>query len=232
MTPRLLLVLATAVLAASGSVAQTEQQAHLLVIEDSQVFLDGRLLPNAVPADLDLSGLGITLEYSGPVTPVVEVDGQAYVLENGRLTRFEQSSRAGQGVYILGELTAPGAPPAQAQAMPEDQMALVSEQAYLRGVAERDEALYRKLQQERDLEGEVEALGETVRRTPRGATYTDLRAHLRSRLSDLFRLKMEVRRQEVARAQAQLDEMRELLDLRDARHEAIVDARLREMIGE
>jgi hypothetical protein len=43
---------------------------------------------------------------------------------------------------------------------------------------------------------------------------------------------MEVRRQEVARAQAQLDEMRELLDLRDARHEAIVDARLREMIGE
>lgn len=212
---------------ASALQAEPAEQTRLLVIENNGVYLDGQLLPNAVPPGLNLMGVSFAMELSGPIIPVVEVDGQAYVLENDRLVRFEESSRAGQGVYILGELDTE-----DAASMPDDQLAMVSEQAYLREVATRDEGLYERLQEERTLEEQVAELGDRVRHTQRGPAYDVLRADLRKRLSDLFRMKQLVRREEIEQAQSQLDDMRRVLDLRDSQHDVIVDARLREICGE
>lgn len=235
MTSRLLaLALVAAPLAAVAQelpapTAASAQAGHLLEIRDGVVHLDGAVLHGAVPDGLDLSGMSLALDYSGPITPVVDVDGQAYVLEGGRLVPFEESSRAGERIYVLGEAR----PDRDAVgAMDDDRLALVSQEAYLREVAARDEALYEEMQREQALEVEVETLAERVRRTAPGPDRTRLRGELRTRLSDLFTLKQQIRREEVDRAQAELDAFRTLLDARNAQHDAIVDGRLRGLCGE
>lgn len=202
---------------------------HLLEIRDGNVLLDGAVLRGAVPAGLDLTGLMMSLDYSGPITPVVEVDGQAYVLESGRLVRFEESTRAGERVYALSEATLD---PMSVGAMDDDRLALVSQEAYFRELAERDRALYGRMQHEQDLEVRVDALAEQVRRMPAGDGRTRLRDELRDRLNELFALKQTLRREEVDRAQTELDAVRTQLDARDAQHEAIVERRLQGLCAE
>ena len=214
---------------------RTSADGHLLEIRDGAVHLDGVALPDAVPAGLDLSGMTLALDYSGPITPVVEVDGQAYVLERRRLVRFEESARAGERVYVLGEArseTAADAAAMDASAMDDDQLAQMSEEVYMRELAERDRALYARMQHESELEASVESLATRVRRTDAGPERVRLRGELRTRLSELFTLKQQIRREEVVRAQAELGAMQALLDVRDAQHEAIVDGRLRGLVGE
>lgn len=202
---------------------------HLLEIRDGDVFLDGAALPDAAPAGLDLNGLTMSLDYSGPITPVVEVDGQAYVLERGRLVRFEESTRAGERVYALSAAM-PDA--GSVGAMGDERLALVSQEAYFRELAERDRALYSRMQHEQDLEARVDVLAEQVRRVPPGAERTRLRDELRDRLHELLALKQTLRREEVDRAQIELDAVRSQLDARDAQHDAIVERRLQGLCGD
>lgn len=218
------LVLAACVLAAPVR-AQTPPD-HLFEIRGGHVLLDGSVLPDAIPDGLDLSGLVMSLAYSGPITPVVEVDGQAYVLEQGRLVRFEESSRAGQGVYILGE-----AEPDLA-AMPDDRLVQVSQEAYRREVAARDQQLFDQMQAERALEEEVARLGESVRRLPEGSDRSRLRAELHARLSELFTLKQGIRHAELDRAQEEIDAVRSQLGERERRRDAIIEGRLRRLCDE
>ena len=65
----------TPVAAREATVAADE---HLLENVNGEVRLDGRTLPGAAPAGLDLSGFHMQMAYSGPVTPVVEIDGRAF----------------------------------------------------------------------------------------------------------------------------------------------------------
>ncbi len=208
---------------------RTAADGHLLEIRDGNVYLDRVALPGAAPAGLDLTGLTMSLDYSGPITPVVEVDGQAYVLERGRLVRFEESTRAGERVYALSAAMPDAASVGE---MDDDRLALVSQEAYFRELAERDRALYGRMQHEQDLETRVDALAEQVRRTAAGAEHTRLRGELRDRLHELFALKQSLRREEVDRAQAELDAVRSQLDTRDAQHEAIVERRLHGLCGD
>ncbi|HEX8298955.1 MAG TPA: hypothetical protein VF594_07300 [Rubricoccaceae bacterium] len=209
--------------------SQQGSEGHLLEIRDGGIHLDGVQLVDAVPDGLDLTGLALTLDYSGPITPVVEVDGQAYVLENGRLVRFEESMRAGERVYVVGEAQEV---PMDVSAMDDERIALVSQEAYRRELAERDRALYGRMQEEHALETRVDALAAQFRRMPPGADKTRLRAELRSRLGELFVIKQANRREEVDRAQAELDGLRQQLDARDAQQEAIIERRLRRLCGE
>lgn len=215
------------------SAVESVPQGHVLEIRDGHVLLDSVVLADAAPDGLDLTGLTVALEYSGPITPIVEVDGQAYVLEGRRLVRFEDSTRAGERVYVLRAAQPDGMLDGMpVGAMDDDRLALVSEEAYLRELAERDRALYERMQNERALERHVDDLAQRVRRAPVGPERAQLRETLRGRLSDLFGLKQQIRREEVSRAQAELDTVRGLLDERDAQHHAIVDERLRGLCGD
>ena len=130
---------------------------------------------------------------------------------------------------MLGEAQAD---PEAVGSMDDDRLALVSQEAYLRELAARDQALYEKMQHEQTLEGNVHDLAQRVRRTAPGPERSRLRGELRTRLSELFTLKQEIRREEVERAQAELDAFRTLLDARDRQHDAIVDGRLRGLCDE
>ena len=203
---------------------------HTFQIVNGTVHLDGIAVPDAVPASLDLAGLSTPpLEYVGPVAPVIEVDGRAYVFKGGRLVALAESANAERGVFLMGDLV-PEADPMEA--VPDDALALVREEVYLRDVAERDRGLYEKLHLERTLELDALRLAEHVRAAPAGPERARLRGELRSLLSQLLALKQQLRRQEIDRTQADLDSLRRALDARDAQHEAVVDARLRELCGE
>lgn len=203
---------------------------HTFQIVGGQVHLDGIAVPDAVPEHLDLDGLSTPpLEYVGPVAPVIEVDGHAYVFEGGRLVSLAESSRVGRGVFLIGDLVPEAEPMADA---PDDALALVSEEVYMRDIAGRDRGLYESLHLERTLELDAMRLAERIRATPAGADHTRMRADLRSLLSQLLALKQQLRRREVDRAQDEIDALRTALDQRDAQHEAMVDARLRDLCGE
>lgn len=203
---------------------------HTFQIVDGAVHLDGLVVPDAVPAGLDLTGLSTPpLDYAGPIAPVIEVDGRAYVFEGGRLVPIAESARAANGVYMMGDLVPE---PRAMDDVPDNQLALVSQEVYMRDVAVQDRGLWEKLHLERVLETQALQLSEQVRGTPPGPERTQRRSELRDLLSRLFTLKQDIRREEVARAQAELDALRVQLDDRARRHDTIVDGRLRELVDQ
>ena len=228
MTRRLFAACALALALAASPSAQTDT-VHTFEVRDGQIYLDGRLLPDAVPEGVDLSGFGMApLEYSGPIAPVLEIDGEAYVLEGEKLVTMDASSRPGRGVYILGDVS----PEAEDMAaLPEEQVTPIVEAAYMRDVASRNEALYDRMRQEAAMENDVAALATRVRALAPGAERARLRQQLRGLLSDLLSLKHEIREEEVDEAAERLDAARRGLAARRAHHDDIVDVRLRELIG-
>ncbi len=231
------LLAATALLLAAAGLpsAQTQEvradgeAIHTFEVRDGHVYLDGRHLPRAVPDGLDLSGFGMTpLEFSGPIVPVLEIDGTTYVLEDEKLVPMDASRRRGRSVYILGDVTAGVDAVAE---MPDERVTPIVEAAYMRDVAAQNEALYGRMQQELAMESSVLALAARVRALPNGPERAGLHGQLRDLLSDLLSLKHEVRAEEIAVAAQRLDAAREGLDDRRDHHDDIVAERLRELVG-
>ena len=217
---------------AAGSATQAQDDAvHTFQVVDGEVHLDGRHLPRAVPESLDLSGMATgVLEFSGPVAPVLRVDGRAYVLENEVLVPLDESSRAGQGVYILGDL---GPDPQNLASLPESRLTPIVEAAYMRDVEAADESLYSKMRTEHAMEAEALGLTQRFQRLPPDSDDRDrLRDELRQMLSDILSLKHEIRRAELDLAQSRLDAARNRLSERERDHDAIVTHRLRELTGQ
>lgn len=229
---RLLFLLACAAGAASAQdaampISAESERMHTFEVRDGQIYLDGRHLPDAVPAHLDLAGVATApLEFSGPITPVLEIDGRAYVLEDERLVPLDQSSRAGNSIYILDD-SAPSP-----ESMPRERVQPIIEAAYMRDVADADQRLYNQMRREADLEVEVSSLAARLRRLPGGDERDRLRAELRQQISDLLSLKHDIREQEIDLAARRLDAARLGLEERRSFHDAIVDQRLRELVGE
>jgi hypothetical protein len=225
---------------------------HLLEIHSGALWLDGRQLPaSAVPDELDLTGLSMSVEYSGPVTPVVEVDGIAYVLQDEQLVRFDESSRAGSQVYFLGE-----AAPAEAAGPPPPEPTLVregtesdaadeerrdhdgrrlrraGEAAYMQELSATDRELYDQIRREAELDAEADRLAVEVRAMPAGDERDAGIDRLRGILAEAFDLKQQIRDAEIRRAEEQVEDLRRMLRARHARKAMIVEHRLRELLGQ
>ena len=229
MIRRLLAAATLALAAVAAPSAQTDPSdapVRTFDVRDGEVYLDGRHLPNAAPAELDLSGFSMedALEFSGPISPVLEIDGVAYVLEGERLVSMEASSRPDRGVYILADVTP--------DALPEERVMPIVEAAYMRDVAARDQALYTLIQQEQAMEAEVDSLAARVRTLPFGPERSERRTQLRGLLSNLLTLKHEIRAEEIRVAAERLESAREALGTRLSHHDDIVNGRLRELVGD
>lgn len=225
---RLLAIAALVFVTALASSAQTEP-VHTFQVRDGAIYLDGQLVPNAIPEGLDLTGEHTqVMEFSGPIMPVVEVDGQAYVFENRRLVLLSESSQAGQGVYLRSDALAD---PEMVAEMPEERMMPIVEEAYMRDVATRNSELFDRMQRGRLMEIEVQRRVEQIVAMEPGAERRGLERDLRGLLSDLLTLKHQIRAQEIEIAGDRLDAARRSLAEREAHHDDIVDGRLRELIG-
>lgn len=207
--------------------AEMAPASRMFEIHSGRLWLDGRALPpSAVPDGIDLTGVVMQLELVGPVTPVLEVDGVPYVLENERLVPFETSSKAGNPVYILGEMAV--AP----EAAPADRLQPVVREAYRRELSTEDEALFAKMQTEERLEGEINAIARRARGLPPGPEYDALATDLRARLGRLFDLKQEIRVEELDRTEAEIRALRAVLAERATMREQIIDNRFLDLMGE
>ena len=206
--------------------AEMAPASRLFEIHDGKLWLDGRALPDsAIPDGVDLSGVMMQLELVGPVTAVVEADGVLFVLEDERLVPFSASSKAGNPVYILGRtVVAP-------EAAPADRLEPVVKEAYRRQLSAGDHALYAKMQREAELEAEILTLARRARGTAPDTAYNALADDLKNRLRALFRLKQEIRREELDRAEDELGALRATLSEREAMREEIVTHRFHELMG-
>lgn len=200
--------------------------ARLFEIRDGRLWMDGRPLPaDAIPQGLDLSGVMLQLELVGAVIPVVEVDGDLYVLERERLVPYESSSRAGRPVYILASAAI------SPQAAPADRLEPVVDEAYFRQLSDADQALYEKVERERQLESEVSRLARKVRQLPPGPAVDSLQVALRASLATLFDLKQEIRREELTRAESEIRALRAILAERERIRDEVIDLRLQQLMG-
>lgn len=215
---------------------------HTLEIREGKLWMDGRMMPEAVPDTMNLKGVTATIRYTGPMTPVLEIDGTPYVLEDGRLIPQRESSRAGQAVLYSESrsMATPLAPPpasfasdaARGESMPFQQAVRMGEEAYLRELSDDDRALYDKIQRDRRLDREAVQLAIRIRAMPRGPDREEVTEQLEKRLREGFALKLEIRREEVARARAEIDQVESLLNERAAMEDEVIEARLQELIGE
>ncbi len=244
-----LLVACAAPRAQDGPPAQTgaDEAAHLLEIRDGALWIDGQALPSSsIPEGLELDGLQMSVEYSGPVTPVVEVDGVPYVLQGDHLVRFSESDRAGSQVYFLGEATPTpesaraaepsatlaGAPVVAPASRDEARLRRAGEAAYMEELSATDRELYEQIRREAELDAEAERLASEVRRTSDPAARAAGVERLRVVLAEAFDLKQSIREAEIERAEQQVDDVRRMHHARGSRRAMIVEHRLRELIGE
>ena len=164
------------------------------------------------------------------MAPVLRIDGRAYVLENEALVPLDESSRAGRGVYILGDL---GADPQNLASLPDDRMTPIVEAAYMRNVEATDGSLYSKMRTEQAMGAEALGLTRRLQRLPADSDERGrLHEELRRLLSDTLTLQHEIRREELDLAQTRLDAARASLGKREENHDAIVAHRLRELTGQ
>lgn len=220
--------------------ADEDVQVRVLEIHDGDVKLDGRTLPAGhVPSGLSLNGIDMIYHFSGPVTPVLEIDGEVYVLDGDRLIRMEDAAPNRANVYFLGqpEMDAPPSPvtPASSE-MPgspgfDEDIDQAGEDAYLRQLSSRDRPLYDQIQDEQSLELETYRLAGEYRRTDDAEARNQIEEALREMLSESFELKQQIRADEIAQAEAQIGELRRLVGDRSSRKQQIIERRLRELTG-
>lgn len=192
---------------------------HRLDIRDGTVYHDGTPLPDgALPADLDIDGLSMSFEYSGPVAPAIGLNGRLYTLEGERLVLLDEADMDQQAFGLAK-------PEALGQSAAEQ-----AEQAYLQELSERDRALYERLIREREMEGEALRLAQRLRQTPADAA--SLRAQLYEKLNAMFELKQENRREEIRQVEDVLDALRQQLRKREAMREQVIQHRMGELTGQ
>ena len=222
----------------AASESEAVAPVRVLEIHEGQVLLDGEALPPArVPQGLNLEGLDMTYHFSGPVTPVLEIDGVVYVLmqapEGARLQLLSDTERRDAEVYFMGQ------PDANAMArsavavpepMPEEDLIEAGQEAYLHDLASRDRSLYDQIRREQSLERETLRLADQVRRSADPIARGRMVNELRLKLEASFDLKQYIRANEISQAEEQIAELRRLLNEREARKEQIIERRLRELV--
>ncbi len=107
----------------------------------------------------------------------------------------------------------------------------VEVQTYLQGIQNRDRTLYDQLMREQRMEVATTQLAGRIFTATDPEARRSLTESLRQQLYEIFELKQQNRRDEIAELEQQLRELREQLAAREANREAIVARRLESLIG-
>lgn len=134
--------------------------------------------------------------------------------------RMEQLERAAQELTRRAEETARAA-----EAMPRLQA-----QGYLNSIQNKNEKLFRRLVDEREMEREALRLAAEIRNEERSDEREERIDLLRERLDEAFNLKQQNRRHEIEALEDRLEDLQETLEERERMREDIIDRRLRELL--
>lgn len=157
-----------------------------------------------------------------------ELEAQALVLEElGDDLRAEGATKyvraLGQHSLRLREQAAEAAHMAQ-------ELPLIEVRSYLRDVEREDRDLFERLVMEREREAETVRLAREVNQLAEGPARDERIATLRLRLREIFELKQENRRREISQLEQQLAGLQDRLREREAMREAIIEARIRQLL--
>lgn len=234
---RLLSVAALAVLLMGSTLPWDAQAqgARTLVIQDGTVYLDGQRVPSdQLPASLDVENLNVRYSFSGISRPVVELNGALYAVGDALEPVDPNAVSARQStVFLRGNASQAGrtAPSrSDESAVPATQLQQYQAQ-YLEEMQRRHKQLYERLMHERQMEAETYELARTIRQLPAGEQQQRYLDSLRTTLNEIFELKQENRRREIAELDNQITELRRRLEKREEMRAQMIEQRIQQLIG-
>lgn len=237
--PRFLLVLGLVCGLAGPAHAQvpvsapsSEAQVHRLEIRDGVLYHNGNAIPaSAIPPGVDLSGVEpMSMDYSGDVTPAVEVDGRVFAFADDRLIEVQEAAGEGGEAQAFGIFQSKATGRSTTGASQQRQRR--AEQEYMNSLSETDRALYERLMREREMETEALRLAQRYQQAATDAERSTIQQQLREKLGAMFDLKQENRREEVRQMEVALETLRERMNERRAMREEIVEHRMKELLAQ
>lgn len=208
------------------------QPTRTLTIQDGNVYLDGRQIPDdELPPSLDVSNLSARYSFSGIAEPVVELNGVLYAIGDS-LTPVDPSAVSARksGVFLQGTTQATGR--AAQNGLSSSATRLQQFQAqYLREIQQRHEQLYERLMRERQMEAQTYELARVIRQLSPGERRQRHLDSLRTTLDEIFELKQENRRREIQQLEGQLEELRRRLEERERVREQMIEERIQQLVG-
>ncbi len=190
--------------------AEESIDVRTLLIQNGQVYVDGRLVH--LPTDINLSGMRQEFLFRGVEAPTVELNGHLFTLEGPQLKPYPLSVGAGRdAVSFRG---------AQQQ----------GEQMYFEFLQADNEPLFRQLTLEQNLEMDTRKLAARIRLMPNEPQRSGLIRQLTRQLETIFELKQQNRRDEIAQLEAQLEELKKRLQIRENMKDIMIQTRAEALI--
>jgi hypothetical protein len=225
-----------------------------LVIKNNRVLLDGNEIEQSnLGADGSLEGISVSYSFIGIENPVVTIDGQLYVIEKDKLRAVESRDK-NQLVFQKEKRQVPNelqAREAQGWIVDSDRgeyytfqgERLRSDEAvprllnqanalYLEDLQKQNMALFSRLSRERELEVQAEYLVIATRRAQSSEERKERRLALTTKLTEIFELKQQNRKAEIAKFEADLEILRRRVDNREAIKQQIIEERVLRLTGQ
>ena len=222
-----------------------------LVIKDSQVLIDGRRVdPGELPSAVQLDGISVSYSFIGVDMPVVTIGERLYAVQESRLALIDSSdqyrsiqaqhkrrdydARNAKGWIVdsnRGEYyTFQGERLETYEAVPR----LLNEAnaLYLEELQKQNQVLYARLTHERELEHQAEFLVIAVRRASTAEERAQHSQALTKKLEDIFELKQQNRRDEIAQFEAELNRLKARVEKREELKDQIIEKRAATLTGD
>lgn len=106
---------------------------------------------------------------------------------------------------------------------------IVGESVKLMDVKDRDPALYQRMREQRRLDRRVDSLARVIWKST-GEKQKKSRTEMRETLEESFEIKQNLMREEVRQIENDLDELRDLINRREAKRDEIVKRRMSEVL--
>jgi len=226
------------------------QIVRTLVIKDNQVMIDGQeVQTDELPSAVQLDGVTVSYSFIGVDIPVVTIGDQLYAVQESRLEPIESreqyktmqarqkrsydamanakgwivDSERGQYYTFQGERL--GTDEAVPRILNE------ANTLYLEGLQKSNLSLYSRLARERELERQADFLAVAARRAETAEERDRFSAELTQRLVEIFDLKQQNRRDELAQFEAELERLKQRVAKRDELKESIIERHVARLTG-
>lgn len=212
----------------------------LVAVDEASAAADFRFeigpgLPQA-PVGFSSPGLGrisgYQAELGGREDPAGLAPGVPPGAQAAPMVGFGRSGRVldrGDGRYLTQHARRP-LDEAEAALRAASELPRRAARAYLHEVQQRDEALFNRLVAEHEMEMQTQILAMEIAQLPSGEERDAKTAALRSKLEEIFELKQENRRREIAQLNDELERLRRRLRERETLRDEIIDRRLQQLV--
>ena len=207
------------------------QQPRTLSIRDGKVIIDGQTIDaRRLPPGLEIGSMEAHYHFVGIEQPVVEIGDQLYAVTD-RLEPISEDEVRRRNASVILRGGQQSSLQAMAPSRPGARDLQAAHQQYLSELRQHSHGLYERLMREQQMDAETRELARVIRLLPEGPERQAQIDTLRATLNRIFDLKQENRLREIEKLQQQMMELQRSLQKRERMREAMIDRRMRELIG-